>query len=187
MATYASDPAAVPTAALDASPDGPPQASGAAIRGPANLRGWNPSTPVQSSTPQIGAEDIQLAPGQTEDADLGLYLDFSNIEKPQPIRGGSTAPTDPGPQSYEYEKLNSDLFAPPGTDSGDVPNAKWPLGLSHAKHGNPGSAGWARQQNVGELPSATGMAGVDMRLSPNAYREVRFYAAQIAWTAANAH
>lgn len=40
--------------------------------------------------------DYELVPGQTEDADQGLYLDLSAIENPQPIRG-SRGGTDPGP------------------------------------------------------------------------------------------
>ena len=70
-----------------------------------------------------------------------------------------------------YDAINSDLFAAPSTDSGDVSNAVWPMGLSHNRLGLKG-AGWARQQNEVVLPAATAMAGVDMRLSPNAYREV---------------
>lgn len=73
-----------------------------------------------------------------------------------------------------YEVINTDLYAPPGTDAGDVPNAVWPLGLSHNRHGQKGS-GWARQQNVNELPIATSMAGVDMRLEPYAYRELHWH------------
>jgi oxalate decarboxylase family bicupin protein len=38
-------------------------------------------------------------------------------------------------------------------------------------------AGWARQQNVDELPLATAMAGVDMRLEPHAYRELHWHKA----------
>ena len=93
-----------------------------------------------------------------------MYLDLSTVENPQPIRGGRKAPTDAGPRNYELDRENSDLFAPPGTDSGDVPNLKWPLGLSHARHGTPQSAGWARQENVNELPVATAMAGVEFHL-----------------------
>lgn len=73
-----------------------------------------------------------------------------------------------------YEKLNPDDYAPPGTDAGDVPEERWPLGLSHNRHGLKG-AGWARQQNFNQLPVATAMAGVDMYLSPNAYRELHWH------------
>lgn len=74
--------------------------------------------------------------------------------------------------TYGYDKLNPDTLAPPGTDSGDVPQAKWPLGLSHNRFGTGGKSGWARQQNIDVLPSATKFAGVDMRLAPYAYRYV---------------
>jgi len=79
--------------------------------------------------------------------------------------------------TFDYEKLNPDLFAPPGTDAGDVPNLMWPLGLSHNRLGTDKGAGWARQQNTEVLPAATAMAGVDMRLGPNAYRELHWHTA----------
>ena len=77
--------------------------------------------------------------------------------------------------TFDYERLNPDLFAPPGTDSGDVPNFMWPLGLSHNRLGSQPGAGWARQQNTAVLPAAKAMAGVDMRLGPNAYRELHWH------------
>lgn len=80
------------------------------------------------------------------------------------------------PVNTEYDRINSDLFSSPGTDAGGVPNAKWPMGLSHNRLGINGG-GWARQQNVAVLPIATAMAGVDMRLSPNAYRELHWHSA----------
>ena len=79
--------------------------------------------------------------------------------------------------TYEYEKLNPDVYAPPGTDSGALPNAMWPLGLSHNRFGTGTNSGWARQQNVDQLPAATAMAGVDMRLAPHAYRELHWHTA----------
>ncbi|KAF2468460.1 Bicupin, oxalate decarboxylase/oxidase [Lindgomyces ingoldianus] len=145
------------------------------LRGPASLLGNNPSIPVPTEpTTVVPPDEFELAPGQTEDEQLGLYLDLSKVKNPQPIRGGSTGPTDPGPRTEAYDRLNSDLFIPPGTDSGDVGNAKWPFGLSHNRHGLAG-AGWARQQNVDQLPIATAMAGVNMRLSPHAYRELHWH------------
>lgn len=76
--------------------------------------------------------------------------------------------------NYNYDSINSDLGAPPGTDSGDVPNAKWPMGLSHNRGGLDRS-GWARQQNEAVLPAATAMAGVNMHLEPHAYRELHWH------------
>lgn len=41
--------------------------------------------------------NYDLVPGQTADADLGLYLNLEKAENPQSIRG-STGGTDPGPR-----------------------------------------------------------------------------------------
>jgi oxalate decarboxylase/phosphoglucose isomerase-like protein (cupin superfamily) len=61
---------------------------------------------------------------------------------------------------------------------GDIPNAKWPMGLSSARSGTGGrNPGWARQQNTNELPVAESMAGVNMHLAPNAYRELHWHSA----------
>ena len=50
------------------------------------------------------------------------------------------------------------------------------MGLSHNRIVS-GQAGWARQQNTEQLPSATAMSGVDMRLAPYAYRELHWHSA----------
>lgn len=137
------------------------------------LLGYNPSNTVKNED----TDNIQysLVPGQTDSAVIGAYLDFNNVEHPQPIRG-TKGGTDPGPRTEEYEVLNPDKLAPPGTDHGDVSNAQWPMGLSHAKLGL-GRAGWSRQQNVDNIPVATEMAGVDMRLEEGAYRELHWHKA----------
>ena len=74
------------------------------------------------------------------------------------------------------DKLNSDLFAAPGTDSGDTPNFKWSMGQSH-NHLGLKNGGFARQQNIAVLPAAKEMAGVDMHLEPNSYRELHWHSA----------
>jgi oxalate decarboxylase family bicupin protein len=55
-------------------------------------------------------------------------------------------------------------------------HCQWPLGLSHAKLGL-NRAGWSRQQNVDNIPQATEMAGVDMRLEEGGYRELHWHKA----------
>ncbi|KAL0263220.1 hypothetical protein SLS55_002198 [Diplodia seriata] len=143
------------------------------LRGSPALQGYNPSNILTDED----TTDVQyeLAPGQTDDADLGTYLDFSDIENPQPIRG-SKGGTDPGPHNSDVDRLNSDKLAPPGTDHGQTISAQWSMGLSHAKLGKQG-AGWSRQQNEVVLPDATAMAGVDMRLEPGGYRELHWHVA----------
>ncbi|EMC96323.1 hypothetical protein BAUCODRAFT_107856 [Baudoinia panamericana UAMH 10762] len=136
-----------------------------------------PGVPYATGAASNYVGDYTLAPGQTADADEGPYLDFSSNPNPQPIRGQNGA-TDPGPRNEAIQQQNPDALARPGTDSGDVPNAKWPMGLSSTRSGTGGgNPGWARQQNVNELPIATAMAGVDMRLAPNAYRELHWHSA----------
>ncbi|CZT41256.1 related to oxalate decarboxylase [Rhynchosporium secalis] len=142
--------------------------------------------------------DYTLVNGQEAEAKLGLYLDFNSVENPQPIRGEG-GQTDPGASkkffphlqnnfreqtfaynitgTYAYERLNPDRFAPPGTDSKSVPNAQWPMGLSHNRFGTGKQSGYARQQNSQQLPAATDFAGVDMRLAPHAYRELHWHTA----------
>lgn len=138
-----------------------------------SLLGYNSANVVINQD----TDDIQysLVPGQTDAATVGSPLDFSTVENPQPIRG-SKGGTDPGPRTEEYDSLNPDKLVPPGTDHGGVDNAEWPMGLSHMKLGL-SRAGWSRQQNEDNIPAATEMAGVDMRLEEGAYRELHWHKA----------
>ena len=51
------------------------------------------------------------------------------------------------------------------------------MGLSTNRPGTK-NAGWARQENTDNLPVATEMAGVDMRLEPFAYRELHWHSSK---------
>jgi len=75
-----------------------PTGSSGSLRGSEALIGYAPSNPVSTETTVIPPDEFELAPGQSEDADLGLYIDLTDIKNPQPIRGGTTGPTDPGPR-----------------------------------------------------------------------------------------
>ena len=92
---------------------------------------------------------------------------------PQPqegARGGS----DPGPRNLPLDRQNPDLLTPPASDSGSLPNLKWPFALSHMRL-QPG--GWSRQTTVRELPVSTTIAGVNMRLIPGGVRELHWHKA----------
>ncbi|RMZ74507.1 oxalate decarboxylase [Pyrenophora seminiperda CCB06] len=141
-----------------------PSGASGSLRGSEQLLGYNPSNPVTKETTVIPPSDFELAPGQSEDANLGLYIDLSKVKNPQPIRGDTKSPTEPGPRTPAYDRLNSDVFAPPASDMGEVSNAKWPFALSHNRHGLAG-AGWARSQNTDQLPISVAMAGTNMRLT----------------------
>ncbi|KAJ5760460.1 hypothetical protein N7520_007616 [Penicillium odoratum] len=147
----------------------------APLRGSSALLGVVQGEVNTQNSATVPESEIELAPGQTADADIGIPFSFKNTPHPQPIRGdlGSTAA---GPRTYAYDRLNPSTFAPPGSDSGDVSQGKWPLGLSHNRI-LPGHSGWSRQENTDVLPSATAMAGVDMKLAPWAYRELHWHQA----------
>ena len=154
---------------------GPPGASGS-LRGDPSLAGYDSSYPTPTASTDIPKDDFGTGLNQEADPDLGLYIGLESVKNPQPFAGSGDSPTDPGPRNQQLESQNPSLYIPPTTDSGDVPNGKWPLGLSHNRHGLAGS-GYARQQNVDQLPIAKAMAGVDMRLEPNAYRELHWHKA----------
>ncbi|KAK0566126.1 hypothetical protein OC844_000870 [Tilletia horrida] len=96
---------------------------------------------------------------------------YENGTLPEPIRG-STGASSIGPSNPELDRQNPDSLAPPTTDGGNVPQTKWPFALSHNRLE---SGGWARQQNVNNLPVATEIAGVNMRLEEGAFRELHWH------------
>ncbi|GCE14983.1 oxalate decarboxylase OxdC [Tengunoibacter tsumagoiensis] len=90
---------------------------------------------------------------------------------PQPIRGIDGA-TDPGPRNVALDQQNPDTLAPPATDAGTIPNLKFSFSMAHNRLQQ---GGWARQVTVRELPVATTLAGVNMRLKPGAVRELHWH------------
>jgi oxalate decarboxylase len=89
----------------------------------------------------------------------------------QPIRGDKGA-TLIGPANPAREAQSPSRLAPPSTDHGTLPNLKWSFADSHNRL-QPG--GWARQTTIRELPIATELAGVDMRLEAGAVRELHWH------------
>ena len=89
----------------------------------------------------------------------------------QPIRRDDGAPII-GPRNEPIEAENPDLLAPPRTDSGTVPNLKYSFADAHNRILK---GGWAREVTVRELPIATELAGVNMRLKPGAIRELHWH------------
>ncbi|KAH0613663.1 uncharacterized protein H6S33_005549 [Morchella sextelata] len=143
------------------------------LYGPTSLRGYDADYPL--ATGDTHPATVEFAAHQEADDPEGISLDFTNVTSPQPIRGtrGGTIATN---NDISLQKSHPDTFAPPVTDRGAVPQAEWPMGLSHTKLGLD-KAGWSRQQNVGVLPIATEMAGVDMRLEKGGYRELHWHTA----------
>ncbi len=90
---------------------------------------------------------------------------------PQPIRGNEGG-TDPGPRNVALDRQNPDMLTPPSTDSGTIPNLKFSFGMARNRL-QPG--GWSREVTARELPIATTLAGVNMRLKPGGVRELHWH------------
>ncbi|EGO03744.1 hypothetical protein SERLA73DRAFT_149937 [Serpula lacrymans var. lacrymans S7.3] len=111
-------------------------------------------------------------PYASDDPNYPLWNETTETT-PEPIRG-SLGATIIAQQNVELDRQNTDSLAPPTTDNGEVPNFKWPMSLSHNRLA---TGGWARQQNVNDMPIATELAGVDMRLEAGAIRELHWHSA----------
>ena len=92
---------------------------------------------------------------------------------PQPIRGDFGA-TIMGPRNVPLERENPDLLASPYTDSGTIPNLKFSYAAARTRLV---TGVWAREVTVRELPVATELAGVNMRLKPGGIRELHWHKA----------
>src|ERR671923_611579 len=96
---------------------------------------------------------------------------------PEPIRDGLGASI-LGPRNAPLERENPTSLASPITDAGTVPNLKFSFAAAHNRLL---TGGWAREVTVRELPVATTLAGVNMRLKPGAIRELHWHA-QAEWS-----
>jgi oxalate decarboxylase len=90
---------------------------------------------------------------------------------PEPRRNGEGS-NDPGPRNVERDRQNPDILAPPETDHGTLPNLKFSFSNAHNRIEK---GGWAREVTQRELPVATSLAGVNMRLDPGAIRELHWH------------
>jgi oxalate decarboxylase len=106
--------------------------------------------------------------GQIQDRE---QTEFSN--RPQPISGKLGA-TIIGPTNPTREAENPDTLVPPRQDHGTMANLRWSFADSHM-HLSEG--GWGRQTTIRELPIATEVAGVNMRLTPGGVREMHWHTA----------
>jgi oxalate decarboxylase len=92
---------------------------------------------------------------------------------PQPVRGDEGG-TILGPRNEPLQLENPDALAPPATDAGSLPNLKFSFDTAHMRIS---TGGWSRQVTMRELPIATTMAGVNMRLKPGGIRELHWHSA----------
>ncbi|OBW60261.1 oxalate decarboxylase [Solibacillus silvestris] len=93
-------------------------------------------------------------------------------EIPEPIREDGAGATDPGPRDILRALENPNMLVPPETDAGTVPNLRFSFSDTHMtlKYG-----GWSRQISMRDLPVATTIAGVNMRLTPGGVRELHWH------------
>lgn len=98
--------------------------------------------------------------------------DPHNTNIPQPIRDDGAGATDTGPRDVMRDLENPDMLVPPRTDAGTIPNMKFSFSDTHMQlsHG-----GWSREVTVRELPIATTLSGVNMRLTPGGVRELHWH------------
>src|SRR5271170_2188190 len=90
---------------------------------------------------------------------------------PEPIEGDLGASI-MGPRNPSVERENPSLLASLQTDYGTIPNLKFPFAAARNRLL---TGGWAREVTVRELPIATELAGVNMRLKPGGIREMHWH------------
>jgi oxalate decarboxylase len=93
------------------------------------------------------------------------------VNGPEPIRANLGASII-GPRNLPLEGENPDQLASPRTDSGTVPNLKFSFSAAHNRLL---TGGWAREITARELPVATELAGVNMRLKAGGVREMHWH------------
>jgi oxalate decarboxylase len=74
-----------------------------------------------------------------------------------------------GPRNSPVETEQTTLLRPPATDHGAMPNLHFPFSETHMKMRE---GGWSREVTQRELPVATDIAGVNMRLNAGGVREL---------------
>jgi oxalate decarboxylase len=95
----------------------------------------------------------------------------TNTDLPQPIRGDDGA-TILAARNLPLERENPDLLASPYTDAGTIPNLKFSFAAARNRLT---TGGWSREVTARELPIATQLAGVNMRLKPGGIRELHWH------------
>jgi oxalate decarboxylase len=82
--------------------------------------------------------------------------------------------SDPGQQNFGLVKMNPNSSMPPPTDHGVVEPTWYSFDLTHRRVQE---GGWTHQVTERELPSSKEIAGVDMRITKGAFREMHWHIA----------
>jgi oxalate decarboxylase len=100
-----------------------------------------------------------------------MSIETADRNSPQPIRGDLGAAI-LGPRNIPLERENPDLLASPSTDAGTIPNLKFSFAAARNRLT---AGGWGREITARELPVATTLASVNMRLKPGGIRELHWH------------
>ncbi|KAH9914068.1 Bicupin oxalate decarboxylase/oxidase [Epithele typhae] len=120
--------------------------------------------PVYNDAPAMRKRDTVI-----NGPDVGQVASFDGA--PEPERG-ALGDTFLQTSNTAIDEQNPDNLAAPTTDAGAVPNLKWSFSLSHTRLLN---GGWVREQTITDLPPSKDLAAAEIRLSPNAYRELHWH------------
>ena len=117
-----------------------------------------------------------LGAGSAVLASTALTAASAYAQKPEEQEKGKQdeSKADPGPENAGLTGQNPNSFLPPSTDHGDVPTFWYSFSLAHRRVQE---GGWARQQNVKDLPLAKEIAAVNMKLNAGGIRELHWHAA----------
>jgi oxalate decarboxylase len=115
-----------------------------------------------------------VAAAATESYAAGAHEMTEPIKATKATKGA----TDLGPRDQVRDAENPDILVPPSTDKGLVPNLRFSFADAHM---NLQDGGWSREVTQRELPIATEMAGVNMRLKTGGVRELHWHK-QAEWS-----
>jgi oxalate decarboxylase len=113
----------------------------------------------------------ESALGGTSETTTEQTIMATTPDDPQPIQDGRGASI-LGPRNIPLERENPDQLASPYTDAGTIPNLKFSFAAARNRLL---TGGWAREVTARELPVATELAGVNMRLKPGGIREMHWH------------
>ena len=89
------------------------------------------------------------------------------------LTGADRSKSDPVPSNPQLDAENPDSIWPPSTDSKSlVQNFKYPFSFANKRVYE---GGWSREVTVRELPVSKTIAGVNMRLTAGAFRELHWH------------
>ena len=135
---------------------------------------------VLGAEQEQGSEGVSrrdfLGAGSAVLASAALGAGTALAQKPEDTQKAEkdVSAADPGPENKVLAGENPDSELPPATDHGDTPTFWYSMSLAHKRVQE---GGWARQQNVKDLPLAKEIAAVNMKLNAGGIRELHWHAA----------